>query len=110
MTSSQLTAKLLIEIPKLSPRVRVWRANVVAVKAGDRFVRAGLPGQGDIGGVIGPRGKILQVEIKVGKDRQSPKQIAFQSMIESLGGVYIIARELDEALRQIQTIIAVENS
>ena len=99
-SANQITAELLIEIPKLWPQVRVWRANVLAGKIGDRFVRAGVKGQGDLSG-IGPKGIRIELEIKAKRDRMRPEQIAFRDMILRAGGIYIEARSVEQALRDL---------
>lgn len=101
--ANPLTADLLIEIPKRFPQCRVWRNNrVEATVTGrngkPRHISAGIDGQADICGIAGPRGLMLQIEVKVGKDQQSDTQAGFQDMVEQRGGVYIIARELEETL------------
>ena len=101
-TANQITATLLIEIPKRFPDIRVWRNNRVDAMAigkngKPRRIQAGIDGQADISGIIGPWGYRLEIEVKAGKDEQSESQIAFQQMIEKHGGIYAIAREDIEA-------------
>jgi hypothetical protein len=55
-----------------------------------RRVQAGIDGQADISGIVGPSGKRLELEVKCGKDRQSLEQIAFERMIRERGGVYVL--------------------
>jgi len=52
-----------------------------------------LPGSSDIIGIIKP-GKFLAIEAKTGQSKQSDKQKNFEKMIISLGGIYILARDL----------------
>ena len=75
------------------PDLRIWRANVLVArdKAG-RIVRAGIPGQADISGIIAPSGRRLEIECKSGTGRQTEAQKAWQRMIEGMGGVYVVAR------------------
>jgi VRR-NUC domain len=103
MTANQLTAALLIEIPKCFPQIRVWRSNridAMAVGRGGkvRRVKAGVDGQADIMGIIGPSGKMLQIEVKVGKDKLSKQQRAFCKMIVDHGGIYLVAPNVSTAL------------
>jgi hypothetical protein len=44
----------------------------------------------------------LEIEVKAGADKQRPDQEAFQSMIESLGGVYIVARDVEGCLEELR--------
>jgi hypothetical protein len=105
-SANPLTAALLIEIPKRFPETRVWRNNRIDVMATGRGgnmrrVQAGIDGQGDLSGIIGPTGTRLEIEVKAGNDRQSDKQRAFQAMIERAGGVYLIARDLEQCIRDL---------
>jgi hypothetical protein len=78
--------------------VRVWRANTGAARTHrGRIVRFGVPGQADITGLI-RGGRRLEVEVKGPTGRVSPEQEAFGALIVSLGGIYLIARTLDDAL------------
>lgn len=47
-------------------------------------------GSSDISAVI--LGRSVKIEIKIGQDRQSPAQLAYQQSIERAGGTYYIAR------------------
>ena len=103
MTANELTAALLIEIPKRFPNIRVWRNNRVDAMAVGRNgklrrIKAGLDGQADISGIIGPTGRRLEIEVKVGKDSQSQDQQAFDAMITGHGGLYFVARDLETTL------------
>lgn len=54
-------------------------------------------GSSDLLGVMPDgTGRILCIEIKAGKDRMSPGQILFKKRVQALGGVYIIARSVDD--------------
>lgn len=72
-----------------------WRNNTGAVKTGDRFIRYGAVGSPDIIGLL-PNGRFLGVECKVGKRKQTPDQVAFGEAITNSGGVYIVARTVDD--------------
>lgn len=69
-----------------------------------RRVSAGIDGQGDICGLIGPGGRMLQVEIKAGKDRMRPSQYAFAAMIRRHGGLYIEARSVEDVIKELDTL------
>ena len=98
-----LTNDLLLEIPKRFPGARVWRAGVLVGRTldGKRIVRAGLPGSADISGIV-PGGRRIEVEVKFGKDRMSEIQIAFRAMILRAGGIHVIAREIEQAMRDLE--------
>lgn len=85
---------------------RLWRANVGAARiggprrAGGRVVRFGLPGQADLTGIL-PGGVRLEIEVKGPDGRQTEEQRAFQRMIERFGGVYVLARSVDDVSQAI---------
>ena len=109
--ANKLTAELLIEIPKRFPNIRVWRNNrvdaMVPGRGGKmRRVQAGVDGQADLSGIIGPAGIRLECEVKAGKDRMSANQMAFMDMIRSHGGIHVVARDVTGALDTIAAMIA----
>ncbi|MFP4145893.1 MAG: VRR-NUC domain-containing protein [Phycisphaeraceae bacterium] len=80
--------------------VRLWRQNTGAApyrdaKGQKRLVRFGVPGQADLSGIL-PGGVRLEIEVKGPKGRQSHEQQAFQRMIERFGGVYVLARSVQD--------------
>lgn len=81
--------------------MRLWRANVGVARiggprrAGGRVVRFGLPGQADLTGIL-PGGVRLEIEVKGPDGRQTAEQHAFQQVIERFGGVYVLARSVDD--------------
>jgi hypothetical protein len=46
-------------------------------------------------------GKACFIEVKTPRGRQSPDQILFQRRIERLGGVYILARSVEDVQQVI---------
>lgn len=113
VTANELTASLLIEIPKRFPQCRVRRNNRVdamAIGRGGRprRVRAGIDGQGDICGTfpvywVGRKfGVSLEIEVKVGRDKQRESQKNFEHMITEAGGIYIIARDVEGCLKELE--------
>jgi hypothetical protein len=112
MTANELTAELLIQIPKRFPQARVWRNNRVDAwvqnKEGPRRrIKAGIDGQGDITGIFPVQvgtilaGWRLEIEVKIGKDCQSVQQKAFQQAMEKAGGIYIVARSVEQSLEDL---------
>jgi len=107
--TNKLTASLLVEIPARFPNIRCWRSNVLnAMVTGrdgkPRMVRAGVKGQGDISGIIGPGGQRLEIEVKWGRDTQNVNQMGFEAMIREHGGVYIIARDVEGCLEALKPL------
>lgn len=59
-----------------------------------RIKSSGTNGTSDLKAII--FGKMIAIEVKFGKDRQSQAQKDYQAMIERAGGIYLIARNFDE--------------
>lgn len=75
--------------------VRLWRANTGVAKMGPRTVRFGIPGQADLTGILDD-GRRLEVEVKSDTGKQTEAQRRFQKMIEKFGGVYVLARSVED--------------
>jgi hypothetical protein len=58
-----------------------------------------INGVADIIGLL-PGGRFLAVECKSSRGRQSDAQRAFQLMVERSGGLYIIARDIEDLKRE----------
>jgi len=86
------------------PDMRLWRANVGVARIGGgpagRVVRFGIPGQADLTGIL-PGGVRLEIEVKGPTGRQSEDQRNFQRMIGRFGGVYVLARSVDDVWRAV---------
>lgn len=68
----------------------------------DRVIASAPPGTPDLLGVIKP-GTGLAIEVKDAKGKQRPEQLAFQRAWESRGGIYILARSVDDVISRIGT-------
>lgn len=97
------------------PALRIWRANTgmgwfkdgEPARKTDRGaypVRFGTPGQGDITGLVLPSGRRLEIECKTERGRQSDDQKSFQRMIVSFGGIYLLARSLEDVDRALAAL------
>lgn len=85
------------------PACRIWRMNTGALpdpRTG-RIIRFGIPGLADILGMLRPSGRFLAIEVKSATGRQSTQQQAFQRMVESCGGLYVLARSVDDAVQAV---------
>jgi len=92
MTHSDLVRSILLEV---SPLGLAWVNNTGMLKDKDgRPVRYGLPGSSDILACIG--GRMVGIEAKVGKDRQRGNQSDFAAALRRAGGIYILARSVDD--------------
>ena len=106
--TKKLTADILVQAPKRFPGVRVWKAGVFTGRTldGSRIVSAGLKGSADVSGISpidapGGKGRRIEIEVKFGKDRMHGRQPAFREMILDAGGIHVIARELEQAMRDL---------
>ena len=86
------------------PQLRLWRANVGVARLGRRMVRFGVPGQADLTGIL-PGGLRLEVEVKSLGGRQSPQQQAYQRMIQRFGGIYVLARSVEDVGRALEAFL-----
>jgi hypothetical protein len=78
------------------PRLRLWRQNTGAATLNGRLVRFGTPGAADVQGIIRPTGRFLAIETKAPGKKQSEEQVKWQRMVEEHGGLYVLARSLEE--------------
>jgi len=62
---------------------------------------SGTKGSADISSTI--NGKSVKIEVKIGKDRQSEHQKAYQQSIEKSGGLYLIATSFEQFINNITT-------
>lgn len=114
----------IIRVFGTRPDLRIWRANcgvglalstvqnalrllhggdlagaIRALREGN-VIRYGVPGQADLTGIL-PSGKRLEIEVKSPGGRQSPEQQNFQAMVEKFGGVYVLARCVEDVRRAL---------
>lgn len=97
------------------PRLRLWRQNTgVGWFAGGKPARKGdpgaypvkfgVPGQADISGLLMPEGRRLEIETKTMRGRQSEDQERWQRVIETFGGVYVLARSVEDVDRALAVL------
>ena len=108
-------AKILHEIIKAwgaHPKLRIARINVGmgwfaggkparTTDSGAYPVRFNPPGTADLVGVIAPHGTLLMIEVKTLTGKQRKAQVTMQKIVQSFGGIYILARsvaDVDAAL------------
>lgn len=126
MTANAITREILLAIPQRIPGARAWRNNTgaavpyAAIQAAIRLLVAGrveeclqhlrhqrpiafgIAGQADITGILPPDGRRLEIEVKADGDRHREAQQVFGSMVQRCGGVYVVARSVDEALKVLK--------
>lgn len=78
-----------------------WGNNTGAYKVKNRFVKYGYPGSPDILAVI--EGRFVGIETKVRGRKQSANQIDFQQEFEAAGGIYILARSMEDVLQVLES-------
>lgn len=102
MRESVIQAQILEAIGAL-PWLRVWRNNTGALtdKRG-QLITFGLRGSADIFGVMAPDGRFLAIEVKNQKGRQTQQQAAFEKMVSSMGGLYVLARSVDDVYKALK--------
>jgi hypothetical protein len=127
LTANDLTRAILLAIPQRFP-ARAWRRNVgggypaqvvhqaltlldagrvkdaIALLRRTRVVHYGMAGEPDIDGIIqvpGGHGLRLAIEVKAGSDRVREDQANYGAMVERFGGVYLVARDVEEVLVEL---------
>jgi hypothetical protein len=96
VNETQLIGLILAELGT-SRFCRVWRNNTgMLFDRGGRPVKFGLKGSADISGILCD-GRRLEIEVKQISGKQREDQKNFERMILKFGGVYILARSVDDA-------------
>lgn len=103
--AGKLTKQLLVAIPRNCPGVTVWKEQPVKhgrIGNSEGHITSGVVGMADITGILPPGGRRLEIEVKAGKDQMRIMQHAFKAMIEGAGGLYLIARNVPDLLRDLR--------
>lgn len=105
MTESPLIRDIL-EAWGAHPRVRIARINVGKAypPRSSRLVTFGVPGTPDICGIIAPQGRWFGIECKSARGRQREDQETFQRVIERFGGLYVLARSVEDVDRALAAL------
>jgi hypothetical protein len=69
------------------------------LEGGARVIQSAPEGTPDLMGVLGPNGKAFGIEVKTAKGRQREAQKRWQDAWEKRGGIYILARSLEDVYR-----------
>ena len=119
-TPEQLVTSAILQRVGALPHIRLWRqqAGMAFVSTGPAsralllgLVKRGLArpidlapaGASDYVGILAPSGRHVALEIKSAAGRLSEDQAGFGRMIQSRGGLWIVARSADEAERGLAT-------
>jgi hypothetical protein len=93
--------KLILDWLKLH-RIFHIRSNVGAMNIGKRFIKFGTLGQPDIICVI--KGRFVGIEVKSLAGIQSRHQFEFEKSLEAAGGLYILARSLEDVVESLASL------
>jgi hypothetical protein len=108
MREQEIMNQIMLEVGR-RPDVRLWRQNSGVARGlqSDTVIRMGVPGCGDLTGIvtISGIGIRLEIEVKTEKGRQSEQQIKFGKMVADRGGIYILARSVADAVSQLEEAI-----
>ncbi len=64
------------------------------------YIRSGsTKGAADISAIV--KGRAVEIEVKYGKDKLRPDQIIYKQNTEAAGGVYLVVKNFDSFLEQI---------
>ena len=71
-------------------------------------VRASIPGQSDIWGIIeiGGLGVHFEIEVKVAPDRLTKKQRLWAGEMGKIGAIHIVAKDIDNCLKEFNLAIS----
>lgn len=108
----QLVDDILYAVGRL-PNIRVWPQVVGTFRdlhSEERIIHVGQKGMADIGGIIlvevGGRGEQcglrLEIEAKTGDAVMNEDQKKWKNMIEKFGGIYILARSVEQVLTELK--------
>lgn len=59
---------------------------------------AAKKGVSDILAIVPPTGRLLAIEVKVGKDRLRPEQEGFLRSVQDMGGLAFVARDFEQTV------------
>lgn len=94
--------KAILEYLALFPRkVKAWRQNSGALRAGSRFVRFGFKGAADITGIL-KGGRRLEIEVKQPGEKPTFVQVQFGGAISKLGGKYFVATSVADVEKELK--------
>lgn len=109
MTSERdIQASILLALGQEHAICRAWRSNCGKARplsSPEVVVTYGVPGQADISGIL-LGGRRLELEVKTDIGRQSAEQKRFEAMIRAMGGEYILARSVEEAVERVRAAAA----
>jgi len=85
-------------------KLKYTRVNSGHFKSSGRYIKGAPAGTGDIIVEIGPNGRYMEIEVKAEDGKQSRVQRENQKRVESLGGTYIIARNIIDVEKKLEEL------
>ena len=88
-------------------RVFAWRQNSLGIfdRSSGSYRASGKSGVADILACVPPRGRLLAIEIKTGKDRLRPEQQGFLASIKATGGFCMVVHSFEDFTSQWKSAI-----
>ena len=84
--------------------MRLWPNAPGKVQVKGRWMQFGVKGQADLSGIL-LGGRRVEIECKVLPDTQKPEQKDFQSVIERMGGLYVLAYSVEDVAIAIKEAV-----
>lgn len=100
MSESAIQAKIMDALK--ASGTAFWRINNTGKLPGGRWASRSSVGVSDLI-AIGPGGVFTGIEVKDADGEQNDAQIKFQEAVERAGGVYIVARSVDDVLALLRS-------
>lgn len=95
---------------EFNEELRLWKNQTGTAFYEERTVQFGLPGSADITGIMLSKktgfGVRVEIEVKVGRDKQRESQKNFESMIVKFGGFYFVASNDASAINFLKVVKA----
>ncbi len=98
------------------PQSRIFKRDVgLYYTANGTPIRIGIPGQADSYAMINIKELLihLEIEYKIGKDKQSQEQKDWQKVVESLKGIYLLIHDKDftppMAIKRLKELLRCSN-
>ncbi len=98
MSETRLVGEVVARLNRLRGAY-AWRNNTGAARIKGRTVRFGDYGSADV--LASFCGRFVAVECKSSTGRQRPGQAGWQAKIEAAGGLYILARTVEQVLKAL---------
>ncbi len=80
------------------PRWRIWPNNTGTAFRGRRKISFGKIFSADIIGFL-DNGKFVNIEVKVGRDKQSEGQRDYEAVVNQYQAVYLVARSIEDVAK-----------